>query len=41
LTVAIPAVIGYRHLRGRVDSLVVEMEKEAIKLVQAVEASGA
>ena len=41
LTVAIPAVIGYRHLRGRVDSLVVEMEKEAIKLVQAVEATGA
>jgi biopolymer transport protein ExbB len=41
LTVAIPAVIGYRHLRGRVDSLVVEMEKEAIKLVQAVETAGA
>ena len=41
LTVAIPAVIGYRHLRGRVDSLVVEMEKEAIKLVQAVEGAGA
>jgi len=41
LTVAIPAVIGYRSLRGRVDSLVVEMEKEAIKLVQAVEAAGA
>jgi biopolymer transport protein ExbB len=41
LTVAIPAVIGYRHLRGRVDSLVIEMEKEAIKLVQAVESSGA
>jgi biopolymer transport protein ExbB len=41
LTVAIPAVIGYRHLRGRVDSLVVDMEKEAIKLVQAVESADA
>jgi biopolymer transport protein ExbB len=35
LIVAIPALIGYRYLRGRVDALVVEMEKEAIKLVQA------
>ena len=35
LIVAIPALIGYRYLRGRVDALVIEMEKEAIKLVQA------
>jgi len=35
LIVAIPALIGYRYLRGRVDALVVDMEKEAIKLVQA------
>jgi len=35
LIVAIPALIGYRYLRGRVDALVIEMEKQAIKLVQA------
>ncbi len=36
LTVAIPALIGYRYFRNRVDTLVVEMEKEAIKLVEAL-----
>lgn len=36
LSIAIPALIGYRYLRGRVDSLVVQMEKEAIKLVEAL-----
>jgi biopolymer transport protein ExbB len=40
LTVAIPALIGYKFLRGRVDRLVIQMEKEAIKLVQAVEGQG-
>jgi biopolymer transport protein ExbB len=40
LTVAIPALIGYKFLRGKVDGLVVQMEKEAIKLVQAMEAQG-
>jgi biopolymer transport protein ExbB len=35
LIVAIPSLIGYRYLRGLVDFLVVEMEKEAMKLVQA------
>lgn len=39
LTVAIPSLICFRLLRRRVDSLVVEMEKEAIKLVQAVESA--
>lgn len=38
LTVAIPALIAYRYLRGKVQDLVVQMEKEAIKLVQALEA---
>lgn len=38
LTVAIPALIGYKYLRGRVQQLVVKMEKEAIKLVEAMEA---
>jgi biopolymer transport protein ExbB len=37
LTVAIPALLGYKYLRGRVASLVVQMEKESIKLVQAME----
>ena len=36
LIVAIPALIGYRYLRGRVESLVVRMEKEAIALVEAL-----
>lgn len=36
LTVAIPALIGYRYFRNRVDMLVVSMEKEAIKLVEAL-----
>lgn len=40
LSVAIPALIGYRYLRGRVDSLVVQMEKEAMRLVQAMEGEG-
>jgi biopolymer transport protein ExbB len=38
LTVAIPALIAYKYLRGKVQNLVVQMEKEAIKLVQAIEA---
>lgn len=37
LTVAIPALIGYRYLRSRVDGLVVQMEKEAMRLVEAME----
>lgn len=38
LTVAIPALIGYKFLRGKVEGLVVQMEKEAIRLVEAMEA---
>jgi biopolymer transport protein ExbB len=37
LVVAIPAVIGYRFLRSRVESLVVQMEKESMRLVQAID----
>lgn len=37
LVVAIPAVVGYRFLRTRVEHLVVQMEKEAMKLVQAID----
>jgi biopolymer transport protein ExbB len=36
LSIAIPALIGYRYLRGRVDGLVVNMEKEAMRLVDAI-----
>ena len=36
LCVAIPSLIAYRYLRGRVDALVVEMEKEAMKLIDAL-----
>jgi biopolymer transport protein ExbB len=33
LIVAIPSLIMYRYFRGRVDSLVLEMEREALKVV--------
>lgn len=36
LTVAIPSLIGYRYLSGKVDALAVQMEKEAITLVEAL-----
>ncbi len=38
LSVAIPSLIGYRYLRGRIDSLVVRMEKEAMKFLEGMEA---
>jgi biopolymer transport protein ExbB len=34
--VAIPAVIFYRHFRNKVDILVIEMESQAIKLIEIV-----
>ncbi len=34
--VAIPSVIFYRHFRNRVDVLVVEMESQAIKLIEII-----
>nr|WP_242521521.1 MotA/TolQ/ExbB proton channel family protein [Motiliproteus sp. SC1-56] len=36
LSVAIPAVVMHRYFLRRVDSLVVEMEQEAVKLVEVV-----
>ena len=36
LTVAIPSLIGFRYVRNRVDALVVQMEKEALKLIEAI-----
>lgn len=34
LAVAIPSLMFYRYLRGRVDELTVDMEQEALKLVE-------
>src|ERR1700730_9687287 len=39
LCVAIPALIFYRYLRGRVDGIVVQMEKQAIRMADALEAA--
>lgn len=36
LVIAIPAMIFYRHFRALVDSLVIDMEQQAIKLVELV-----
>ncbi|MDE1924360.1 MAG: MotA/TolQ/ExbB proton channel family protein [Gammaproteobacteria bacterium] len=37
LSVAIPSLIAYRFLRGKVERLVIQMEKEAMKLVDALD----
>lgn len=37
LTVAIPALIGFRLLRGKVDRIVIQMEKDALRLADAVD----
>ncbi|QNM95861.1 MotA/TolQ/ExbB proton channel family protein [Chitinimonas koreensis] len=36
IIVAVPALVFYRHFRSSVDSLIVEMEQQAIKLVEVV-----
>lgn len=36
IIVAVPSMIFYRHFRAKVDGLVVEMEQEAIKLVEII-----
>ena len=36
LVIAIPSMIFYRHFRATVDGLVVEMEQQAVKLVEIV-----
>lgn len=36
ILIAIPAMIFYRHFRALVDSLVIEMEQQAVKLVEVV-----
>ena len=37
LCVAIPALISYRFLRGKVERIVVEMEKDAVRIADAIE----
>ncbi len=37
LSVAIPSLMFYRYFRGRVDELVVDMEQEAVKLVEVLQ----
>jgi biopolymer transport protein ExbB len=36
IIVAVPAMIFYRYFRGRVDDLIVEMEQQAVKLVEII-----
>ena len=36
LTVAIPSLIAYRYLRGRIEGLVVRIEKESMRFVEAL-----
>jgi biopolymer transport protein ExbB/TolQ len=37
--VAIPSLFAYRYLRGRVERIVIAMEKDSIRLADAVEAA--
>ena len=37
ILVAIPSIIFYRHFRAKVDALVVEMELQALKLVEIID----
>ena len=36
IMVAVPALVFYRHFRARADSLIVEMELQAVKLVEII-----
>lgn len=36
LIVAIPSLVFYRHFRAKIDSLIVEMEQQAVKLVEVL-----
>jgi len=36
IVVAVPAMIAYRFFRTKIDSLIVEMEQQAIKLVEII-----
>ena len=41
ISVAVPSLLFYRHLRGRGDSLVITMEQEALKMLEALQHEGA
>jgi len=41
LCVAIPSLVAYRYLRGRIDRIVIEMEKDAMQLADALENANA
>ncbi|MDK2123562.1 MotA/TolQ/ExbB proton channel family protein [Parachitinimonas caeni] len=36
IIVAVPSLVFYRHFRGKVDAFLVEMEQQAVKLVEVV-----
>jgi biopolymer transport protein ExbB len=36
IVVAVPAMLTYRYFRAKVDSLLVDMEQQAIKLVEII-----
>src|SRR5690606_26161193 len=36
IVVAVPAMIFHRHFRGKIDSFIVDMEQQAIKLVEII-----
>lgn len=36
LSVAVPALVFYRHFRARVETLVIEMEREALRLIDVM-----
>ncbi len=36
IVVAVPAMIAHRYFRGKVDGLIVEMEQQAVKLVEII-----
>jgi len=36
IVVAVPAMIAYRYFRTKVDALLIEMEQQAIKLVEII-----
>ena len=39
LVVAIPALVAYRYLRGNVDRIVIEMEKDALRIADQLDAA--
>ncbi|OED39937.1 biopolymer transporter ExbB [Chromatiales bacterium (ex Bugula neritina AB1)] len=39
LAVAIPSLMMYRYFRGRIETLVVDMEQESLKLIDAIESA--